>query len=475
MSATRRADGATGGAKVNLRVLVVDDDRLIREMTRDALATEGMQVEMAASGPEALALLEESGPFGIVLTDLSMREMDGLELLKRIKRAAPKTDVIILTAYASLESALEAMRLGAADYLRKPVKPPEILYCVKRTLLRRRVVVENEALRGCLQALESARVLTACLEASDVLPLTLDLLVQLLARPSAVARLVDPSQRQLPELHLRGFPDAGRVQFLERVGRGKLFDPAGLDVRGSSMQVHLGDALDPLGAAGDDALALPIRTGGCIIGGIWLFSCGRPFEADEIQRAELLVAQAELALVNAERFLQAREKAFIDDVTDLYNVRYLMSALDREVSRADRSSQELSVVFVDLDHFKLVNDRRGHLVGSQVLRELGGLLQESVRKIDTVARYGGDEFTLILVDTPPAGARRVAERIREAAEEHVFGTHRGLELRLTLSAGVASFPLHARSRESLIDLSDQAMYLAKARGRNRVCTADDLG
>ncbi|MFQ5699727.1 MAG: diguanylate cyclase [Myxococcota bacterium] len=459
---------------MNRRVLVVDDDRLIREMTRDALTAEGMQVEQAASGPEALARLDECGPFGIVLTDLSMREMDGLELLQRIKRVAPKTDVIILTAYASLESALEAMRLGAADYLRKPVKPPEILYCVKRTLLRRRVVIENEALRRCLQALESARVLTACLEASDVLPLTLDLLVQLLERPAAVARLVDPGHKQLPELHLRGFPEVDRARFLEKVCRAKLFDPADLDTAGGGTRAEIPEALASFGLEEGEALALPIRSEGRIIGGIWLFSCGRAFEPDEIQRAELLVAQAELALVNAERFLQAREKAFIDDVTDLYNVRYLMSSLDREVSRAGRSDLELSVVFVDLDRFKCVNDCHGHLVGSRILRELGALLQESVRKIDTVARYGGDEFTLILVDTSPEGARRVAERIREAAAAHRFGAERGLELSLTLSAGVASFPRHARTREGLLDLSDQAMYLAKARGRNRVCTADDL-
>ena len=125
------------------RVLVVDDDRLIREMTRDALVQESFRVATAATGREALSRLVDEGPFDLVITDLSMREMDGLELLERVKRASPRTEVIVLTGYASLESALQAMRLGAANYLRKPVSALEITYCVKRTLLRRRLMDEN--------------------------------------------------------------------------------------------------------------------------------------------------------------------------------------------------------------------------------------------------------------------------------------------------------------------------------------------
>src|SRR5262245_2737486 len=112
------------------RVLVVDDDRLIRELARDTLAAEGFQVTLASSGGEALRLLAAEAPFELVLTDLSMREMDGLQLLEHVKRLHPKCDVVILTAYASLETALEAMRLGAIDYLRKPVRPAEMAYCV---------------------------------------------------------------------------------------------------------------------------------------------------------------------------------------------------------------------------------------------------------------------------------------------------------------------------------------------------------
>ena len=195
-----------GRAAMDKRVLVVDDDRLIREMTRDALVQEGFRVATAATGREALSRLGDEGPFDLVITDLSMREMDGLELLERVKRASPRTEVIVLTGYASLESALQAMRLGAADYLRKPVSAPEITYCVKRTLLRRRLMDENEALRGCVQAFEAARALASCLESGDVLPLALDIVLRLTGRGRAVGRLVELPSRTGEGVELVGFP-----------------------------------------------------------------------------------------------------------------------------------------------------------------------------------------------------------------------------------------------------------------------------
>jgi diguanylate cyclase (GGDEF)-like protein len=211
-----------------------------------------------------------------------------------------------------------------------------------------------------------------------------------------------------------------------------------------------------------------------VVGGIWLFPEGRSFDPAERRQAEVVIAEAELALQNAERFLVAREKAFIDDVTDLYNARYLFAALDREVSRAARTALELSILFLDIDRFKQVNDQYGHLVGSRVLRELGQLFHRSVRSIDTVGRYGGDEFTIVLVDTGFDAAQQVADRIRQSVETRRFGADHGLRIALTVSVGVATFPHHGRDRERLLDVSDKAMYLAKSLGRNRVCTGDDL-
>ena len=156
------------------------------------------------------------------------------------------------------------------------------------------------------------------------------------------------------------------------------------------------------------------------------------------------------------------------------NARYLLAAMDHEIRRAERYHSELSVLFLDLDRFKLVNDRHGHLIGSRALRQLSQVLGQCVRQVDTLARYGGDEFTIVLVDTGFETAQRIAERIRRTVEETLFDGGRGGSLRLTVSLGVSTYPEHGTTREQLLDLADKAMYRAKSLGRNRVCSASEL-
>ncbi len=462
--------------RTRTRVLVVDDDRLIREMISDALVEDGCEVSAASSGAEALEVLAGEIPFDVVVTDLSMREMDGLQLLERVKREYPKLDVIILTGYASLESALQAMRLGAADYLRKPIKQLEIVYSVRQTRLRRRILNENEALRGCLQTFEASRVLAACLDAADVLPLAMDLILHITERQRGVGRLRLALPRPGEGTVVSGFDADVATVLREQIERGKLFDPDSMvPEEGGDTELYtpgLSAKLAQLGVETGEVLEVALRNGREVIGGLWVMSDGRDFNLEERRRCSVLVAQTELALANAERYHQASEKAFIDDVTELYNARYLLSALDRETSRAERGGGVLSVLFLDLDRFKRVNDSHGHLVGSSVLRELGVQLSDCVRSIDTLARYGGDEFTIVLVDTDHQEATEIAERIREIVNGHEFGGAHCL--RLTVSIGVATFPEHGRTREQILEASDQAMYLAKAQGRDQVRSANDL-
>jgi diguanylate cyclase (GGDEF)-like protein len=193
-----------------------------------------------------------------------------------------------------------------------------------------------------------------------------------------------------------------------------------------------------------------------------------------LERTKLVAGHAELALHNAERYHHAKERAFVDDVTDVYNARFLLQATERELQRSERYEKELSVLFLDLDRFKLVNDRYGHLAGSEVLRRLSRVLQDCIRQVDTLARYGGDEFTVLLADTGSEEAMAIAERIRRTVEETLFEGGRGTPIRLTISIGVAAYPQHATDRDSLLDTADKAMYRAKSLGRNCCCSASDL-
>jgi diguanylate cyclase (GGDEF)-like protein len=179
-----------------------------------------------------------------------------------------------------------------------------------------------------------------------------------------------------------------------------------------------------------------------------------------------LLESGSLALDNAVRVQRAEELSVTDDLTQLYNSRYLSLVLRRETKRASRSGRPLSLLFVDLDGFKGVNDVHGHLCGSRALVEVAGVMRTTARETDVVARFGGDEFTVILPDTGSEGAVAVGERIRDRIAEWVFLAGEGLNVRLTASVGVATLPDVAASAEGLMRAADQAMYWVKEHGKN---------
>ena len=186
---------------------------------------------------------------------------------------------------------------------------------------------------------------------------------------------------------------------------------------------------------------------------------------------EALIEPGAIALDNAIRIQRAEALSVTDDLTSLYNARYLAQVLRREVKRASRGNRPLSLLFIDLDGFKLINDTHGHLFGSRALVEAAEVIRGSGRETDVGARYGGDEFALVLPDTGSEGAVAVGERVRERIAAHQFLQTAGLEIHLTASVGVATLPDTATSVESLIQLADKAMYWVKDHGKNGIRTA----
>jgi diguanylate cyclase (GGDEF)-like protein len=181
-----------------------------------------------------------------------------------------------------------------------------------------------------------------------------------------------------------------------------------------------------------------------------------------------LLEQSVRAFQNAENYTLAKDMLFIDDLSGLFNHRYLEVALDREMKRVERYASHLAVLFLDLDFFKRVNDSYGHLVGSRVLREMAVLLKKSTREVDVVIRYGGDEYTILLVETSAEIAGIVAERIRSQVESNVFLASEGYAIRLTCSIGYSCCPEDSMTKQELLDMADQAMYGGKAGGKNCV-------
>jgi diguanylate cyclase (GGDEF)-like protein len=176
-------------------------------------------------------------------------------------------------------------------------------------------------------------------------------------------------------------------------------------------------------------------------------------------------------LDNALQLKRAEALSVTDDLTHLYNSRYLNQVLRRETKRASRSGRPLSLLFMDLDGFKSINDRYGHLCGSRALVEAAAVIKVSARETDIVARFGGDEFAIVLPDTGGEGAFAVGERVRERIAAHRFLESEGLNIRLTASVGVSTLPDAASTAEELVQAADTAMYQVKDRGKNGIQAA----
>lgn len=209
-------------------------------------------------------------------------------------------------------------------------------------------------------------------------------------------------------------------------------------------------------------LLLPLPARGRVVGVLALGSAtAGAYDDAALQRLQAFADALGLAFENVRLMQKTRELSLTDDVTPLYNYRFVHQILDRELPLAERYGQALSLIFLDLDNFKPINDQYGHLYGSRALREVGFVVRAGARVGDYAARYGGDEFVLVLPQTGHAEARELAEALRARILGHTFLREDGLDTRLGASVGVATFPTEARSKEALLRLADQRMYADK--------------
>ncbi len=220
-------------------------------------------------------------------------------------------------------------------------------------------------------------------------------------------------------------------------------------------------------------LSVPIISKRKVIGVIQMVnrSDRKPFDEKDLDLLLKLVDQAALAIERSSLYQKMSDLATTDDLTHLYNFRFLDQTLDLEIKRCQRYGSCISLIFLDMDHFKLVNDQYGHLMGSQVLVEVAQILRKTLREVDIIARYGGDEFVVVLPETNVETSSRIAHRVRNAIRTHEFLKKEGLSIHLSASFGIAGFPEHAKNKTDLIRLADQAMYKAKVMGRDKIFLA----
>jgi diguanylate cyclase (GGDEF)-like protein len=220
-------------------------------------------------------------------------------------------------------------------------------------------------------------------------------------------------------------------------------------------------------------VAVPVRYRDHCLGVIELINCvgAEGFHERDLALLEALADFAAIALENARHVKRIHELTITDDCTALYNARHMNFILETEIYRSQRYGYEFSLVFVDLDHFKAINDTHGHLVGSKLLAEIGQMLRANCRLIDFAFRYGGDEFVIVLPQASKDNACIVARRLHKMIRETVWLKEDNLDIHITASLGVAAYPTDAKSKIELLHLADEAMYNVKNSTRDAVAVA----
>jgi len=283
------------------------------------------------------------------------------------------------------------------------------------------------------------------------------------ARPgaSSVERIHSTGRLKHPDL----FDHQQNLALVEKVLQG------GASVRVNDLRITICVPFSDDVLAIHSLLCCPLMQGGEMVGALELLNKSTgAFSEEDVLVVESMARPLVVALEAARRFDSAENLAITDELTGLHNFRHLMQYLGAEARRCLRYKKKVSVLFIDIDGFKRINDTYGHLVGSTALAALAQMLRSMVRDTDMVSRYGGDEFVIVLPETPLNGALVIAERIRKNVEDFEFNAH-GQNVRLTVSLGVANLPKHTLTAEGLIKKADAAMYRAKELSKNTIRVA----
>ena len=462
------------------KILVIDQLPLSRFLLRETLEKDYVVLE-AASGDEAIDLAKIDRPDLIVL-DMEMSEGNGAAICAQLKASQPTRYVplILLSPHKQKDDIINGLHAGAEDYMTKPINMNELLARIDAHLSTKKYYSELEK-EDLIMLLELSDIISVTRNPNKILHYIVEKVTESIdvSRCSIISinnegNLVVVASSDLPEdkvieLDIHKYPEiekalsTQRPVVLQDISNNPLMEPVKEKIKGLA----------------DNALfVVPIIKKQNVIGTFFLRTSS-PLKGGITDRVfklcQVIANISGNALENAVLFEAIQSKkslledlAVRDGLTKLYNHQYFHNRLEEEFSRAQRYNLSLSCLFIDIDDFKVVNDRYGHIAGDVVIKRIGRLIEEMLRKSDIAARYGGDEFALLLLNTASDGANMVADRVLKMIRELSFQQFMGDTV--TVSIGVATYSnKNLTSYEELLHLADKAMYQAKQTGGGQIC------
>ncbi|MFO1090130.1 MAG: PleD family two-component system response regulator [Hyphomicrobiales bacterium] len=450
------------------KVLVVDDILANVRLLEAKLTAEYFDVSTAMNGLDALESIQRVKP-DIVLLDVMMPGMDGIEVCRRIKEnpATHHVPVIMVTALDQPEDRVRGLEAGADDFLTKPVNDLA-LFCRVKSLVRLKMLTDELAARyGDNNDAWLAR------QAQMMAELDAPGKVMLIDNRGHLHERIRSSIGTKHELVCVNDPhqaiiDAAEGNFelilinLDLDGYDGLRLCSQLRSLQRTRQIPIIIIVDP-----DDQQrmirALDMGVNDYLV---------RPVDRQELlARAQTQIRRSRFTAKLRDSVQQSIELAVTDPLTGLYNRRYMDSQVDILIDNAANRNKPLSLLMLDVDYFKAVNDTYGHDAGDRVLKELAARIKKHIRNVDLGFRVGGEEFVIVLPETEPEVALRVAERLRKAVSSRPFPIGEKAALPITISVGIASFASANDTLEEMLKRADDALYKAKREGRNRVIQA----
>lgn len=455
------------------KILIVDDDPTSLKILESMLPCEHYEIIKASNGKEALEVAFDQLP-DLILLDIMMPDIDGFDVTRTIKRD-PRTKnipVILVTALDDPENKVIGLEAGAEELLNKPVHTTE-LHARVNSMLRLKQYRDQLSIRTLTGVSYSniPKLQEDIYKQKEEIPLIL-----LVEDNDVDAKIVENALREQP-LRLEMVKEGKEViDFVNKKNVDLILldillpDMDGFEIcrrlkeNHKDIQVVIVTCLDDLESkikgvelGADDFLVKPI--------------VGRELKA----RIKVLLEKKGHLDSLRSHYEAALDSAILDWLTGLYNHGFFQQFLDYELRRALHQGFPVGLIMIDVDNFKLYNDKLGHSAGDAILRELGQIVRNTVREVDLAARYGGEEFSVVLPYTDKEGARKVAERIHRAITSHDFFHDESIELgNPTVSMGVSMFPEEASTKKELIEKADKMLYKAKRQGKNQFCMSGQV-
>ncbi|MCK4535658.1 MAG: diguanylate cyclase [Desulfuromonadales bacterium] len=460
-------------------ILVIDDESFFRGILKDALA-ENYRIIEGSNGEEAISLARREDP-DLIIMDVEMPVKNGIEACQILKKDfdTRRIPIILFTSRLDKEDVILGLKAGADDYIAKSASLPEIVARVDAHLRSSDYFSELEH-KDLLLLLELSEKIFATRNPMTILRIIVEKMSDVfdVARCSFVGlndqgELVVKASNDLDageeiQIDLQKYPEikkaleTKRPVYVDSIKDDPLMNPVRKEVEGLGYNSII---VVPVIKKESLIGTFFLRTASVSTGGLGqrvgkLCQLVANMSANALENAILFES-----LKKAQEYFE--EMSIRDGLTKLYNHRHFYNRLNHEFSRADRYAAPLSLVFFDIDDFKSINDAHGHTDGDIVLKKVGHIIKSVIRQSDVGARYGGDEFVVLLPNTAAEGALEMANRLHAAIREHHFESLNGAGI--TISVGVSTFvDKNISSGEQLVSLADEAMYKAKSGGKDDI-------